>query len=92
MEVFLKVGTRRGTVSEQSIDFDELGLSEVIELLDNVNIEAVVKDFGDRNPRENPVIHFYGLFLQEYDAEQRIRRRDPYTPPLSGEVHRQINR
>ena len=40
----------------EGIDFDELGVAEVVELLDNANMEAVVRDFGDRNPREDPVL------------------------------------
>ena len=63
METFLKVGGRRGKAGGPGIDFDELGVSEVVELLDDANMEAVVRDFGDRNPQEDPVIHFYELFL-----------------------------
>ena len=65
---------------ESAIDFDELGVSEVIDLLDDANMEAVVRDFGDRNPREDPVIHFYELFLKEYDAKKRMKRGVFYTP------------
>ncbi len=80
METFLKVGGRRGKAGGPGIDFDELGVSEVIELLDNANMEAVVDDFGDRNPQEDPVIHFYELFLKEYDAKKRMQRGVFYTP------------
>jgi len=80
METFLKVGGRRGKVGGPGIDFDELGVSEVVELLDDANMDAVVRDFGDRNPREDPVIHFYELFLKEYDARKRMQRGVFYTP------------
>ncbi|MEZ4379518.1 MAG: hypothetical protein R3B35_14680 [Gemmatimonadales bacterium] len=56
METFLKVGGRRGKAGGPGIDFDELGVSEVVELLDDANMEAVVRDFGNRNPLEDPVI------------------------------------
>src|SRR5438034_9474658 len=63
METFLRVGGRkRKTGRTSGIDFDELGVSEVVELLDDARMEAVVRDFGDRNPQEDPVIHFYELF------------------------------
>ena len=75
LEAFLTVGGRRG-----KIDFDELGVNEVVELLRNANMEAVLKDFGDRNPQEDPVIHFYELFLKEYDSEKRMKRGVFYTP------------
>ena len=81
MEQFLQVGGRkRGRKKGTGIDFDELGVSEVIALLDAANMEAVLKDFGDRNPQEDPVIHFFEGFLQEYDSQIRKDRGVFYTP------------
>jgi len=81
METFIYVGGRKGGAGQDpGIDFDELGVSEVVELLDNANMEAVVRDFGDRNPQEDPVIHFYELFLKEYDPKKRMQRGAFYTP------------
>ncbi len=80
METFLKVGGRKGKKGGAGIDFDELGVSEVVELLDHANMEAIIRDFGDRNPEEDPVIHFYELFLEQYDAEKRMQRGVFYTP------------
>src|SRR5205814_9032782 len=53
METFLKVGGRRGKAGGPGIDFDELGVSEVVELLDDANMEDVVSDFVDRHPLEH---------------------------------------
>ena len=93
METFLQVGGRRAKPTDEGIDFDELGVSEVVELLDNANIEAVIRDFGDRNPREDPVIHFYELFLKEYDAEKRIKRGVFYTPrPVVSYIVRSVDK
>ena len=80
METFIKVGGRQGKAGGAGIDFDELGVSEVMELLDAANMEGVVRDFGDKNPLEDPVIHFYELFLKEYDATKRMQRGVFYTP------------
>jgi type I restriction-modification system DNA methylase subunit len=80
MQTFLRVGGRRGKAGSPGIDFDELGVSEVVELLDDANMEAVVRDFGDRNPLEDPVIHFYEHFLAAYDKKQKVRRGVFYTP------------
>jgi hypothetical protein len=80
MQTFLHIGGRRGKAGGPGIDFDELCVSEVMDLLDHANMEAVVRDFGDRNPQEDPVIHFYELFLKEYDAKKRIQRGVFYTP------------
>lgn len=80
METFLQMGGRHGKARDLGIDFDELGISEVVGLLDQADMEAVIRDFGDRNPREDPVIHFYEHFLSAYDQEQRIKRGVFYTP------------
>ena len=92
METFLRVGGRRGKTGGQGIDFDELGVSEVVELLDQANMEAVVRDFGDRNPREDPVIHFYEHFLAAYDKKQKISRGVFYTPrPVVSYIVRSVD-
>lgn len=75
MQTFLTVGGRKG-----KIDFDELGINEVVELLRHTQMDEVLKDFGARNPQEDPVIHFYELFLKEYDPEKRMKRGVFYTP------------
>ncbi len=92
METFLRVGERRGAAGP-GIDFDEVGVSEVVELLDQqANIEAVVRDFGDRNPDEDPVIHFYEHFLAAYDKEQKVRRGVFYTPrPVVSYIVRSVD-
>ncbi len=92
METFLEVGEGPGNVGGTNIDFDELGVAEVVELLDNANMEAVIQDFGDRNPQEDPVIHFYELFLKEYDAEKRTQRGVFYTPrPVVSYIVRSVD-
>ena len=94
METFLHVGGRRGKAGEPGIDFDELGVSEVVELLDdsNTKIEAVVRDFGDRNPQEDPVIHFYEHFLAVYDKKQKVSRGVFYTPrPVVSYIVRSVH-
>jgi hypothetical protein len=74
---FLSLG---GRDARKAMDFDELGVRDVVDMLRNANMEAVLRDFGDRNPKEDPVIHFYELFLKEYDPEKRMERGVFYTP------------
>jgi predicted helicase len=74
---FLKLG---GRDKRSGLDFDELGARDVIDMLNRAKMDAVLRDFGDRNPREDPVIHFYELFLKEYDPEKRMQRGVFYTP------------
>ena len=83
METFLNVGgrkkvNRKGTF--KGIDFDELGINDVVDLLRQAHMEAVLRDFGNLNPQEDPVIHFYELFLKEYDPKMRMQRGVFYTP------------
>lgn len=74
---FLHIG---GRDKRQGMDFDELGVGDVVDMLNRANIEAVLRDFGDKNPKEDPVIHFYELFLKEYDPQKRMQRGVFYTP------------
>ncbi len=82
MEAFFRAGGHRDAAAAAGarIDFDELGVSEVVELLDDANMAAVVRDFGDRNPQEDPVIHFYEHFLAAFDKTQKVKRGVFYTP------------
>ncbi len=92
MENFLRVGGRRGKAGGPGIDFDELGVSEVVELLDQANMEAVVCDFGDRNQQEDPIIHFYEHFLAAYDKKQKVSRGVFYTPrPVVSYIVRSVD-
>ncbi len=76
-ESFLKLG---GRDKRKGMDFDELGVRDVVAMLNRAKMEAVLRDFGDRNPKEDPVIHFYELFLKEYDPKKRMQRGVFYTP------------
>ncbi len=75
LQTFLVVGGRGNL-----IDFDELGINDVVEMLRDADMDAVLRDFGDKNPNEDPAIHFYELFLKEYDPEKRMKRGVFYTP------------
>lgn len=79
LQTFLHIGGRKRR-NGKALDFDELGVTEVVEVLRNANMEAVLRDFGDRNPQEDPVIHFYEDFLKEYDRKKRTSRGVFYTP------------
>ena len=72
--------TRLGDSVSDNLNLVELGVSELIILLKESNIEAVLQDFGRQKKNEDPVIHFYEDFLQEYDSHQRVKRGVFYTP------------
>ena len=69
-------------VGNHNLDFNELGISEIVQMLNEVNIDAILHDFGrtSKGGIEDPVIHFYESFLKEYDAKKKIERGVFYTP------------
>ena len=75
---FLKLG---GRDKDKALDFDELGVRDVVDMLNRANMDRVLEDFGNRNPRKDPVIHFYEDFLREYDSDQKVDAGIFYTPP-----------
>ena len=92
MESFISLGGRKRAKGGAGLDFDELGVSEVIELLDKANMEAVVADFGRQKQGEDPVIHFYEHFLTEYDKQEKISRGVFYTPkPVVSYIVRSVD-
>jgi len=97
METFFQVSGRNGDKKTKrrttpGIDFDELGINDVVDALKAANMDAVLRDFGDKNPQEDPVIHFYELFLKEYDAKKRMQRGVFYTPkPVVSYIVRSVH-
>ena len=92
LATFLHVGGRKRKANGEALDFDELGINDVVEMLREANMEAVLRDFDNRNPEEDPVIHFYELFLKEYDAEKRMQRGVFYTPkPIVSYIVRSVH-
>lgn len=75
---FLKIG---GRDKRTGLDFDELGVRDIVDMLNDADMEAVKRDFGNRNPKKDPVIHFYEDFLYEYDRAQKVDAGIFYTPP-----------
>ena len=65
---------------QKRVDFDELGINEVVSVLREVPMEAVLRSFGASRPGEDPVIHFYEDFLKAYDKAMRAKRGVFYTP------------
>lgn len=89
LQTFLQMG---GRDTHMGIDFDELGINDVIELLNQAQMDEVLRDFNNRNAHEDPVIHFYELFLKEYDAKKRMQRGVFYTPrPVVSYIVRSVH-
>jgi predicted helicase len=65
---------------EKRVDFDELGINEVVTVLRDVPMDAVLRSFNASKPGDDPVIHFYEDFLKAYDKAMRAKRGVFYTP------------
>jgi len=89
METFMGVKTRKG-----NIDFDELGLSDVTDILTgpDTHMEVVLHDFNNKTRGEDPVIHFYERFLTAYNKQLKIQRGVFYTPqPVVSYIVRSVH-
>lgn len=89
LQTFLQAGGRKG-----GINFDELGIQDVVELLrgQETDLPAVLRDFGNKTQGEDPVIHFYEHFLAAYDKKLKIQRGVFYTPkPVVSYIVRSVH-
>lgn len=75
-----EIYTRFREETDGEIDVDELGLADLSAQLAVTDVESVVADFGAKNKREDPVVHFYEAFLSKYDPRARISAGAFYTP------------
>ncbi|MCX8517375.1 MAG: hypothetical protein ORN29_04805, partial [Rhodoferax sp.] len=70
----------RARRKNQRLDFDELDINEVVSVLRQVDMQAVLRSFNSSKPGDDPVIHFYEDFLKAYDRAMRAKRGVFYTP------------
>jgi hypothetical protein len=87
--VFLGIKSYKG-----KIDFDELGVSDVTDLLTSpdTHMEVVLADFNNKTRGEDPVIHFYEHFLSAYSKQLKIQRGVFYTPqPVVSYIVRSVH-
>jgi hypothetical protein len=93
METFVLAGGKhRGRKRGHHLDFDELGINDVVELLRRANMDAVLRNFGADDRREDPVTYFYEDFLNAYDPKERKSRGVYYTPkPVVSYIVRSVH-
>jgi len=79
---------------KNNIDFDELGVSDVTDILTSpdTHMEVVLADFNNKTRGEDPVIHFYEHFLSAYNKQLKIQRGVFYTPqPVVSYIVRSVH-
>jgi hypothetical protein len=80
--------------TQGAVDLEELGVGQLVDLLRQTDMDAILHDFGRQTGRgrEDPVVHFYELFLGSYDREQKVRRGVFYTPdPVVSYIVRSVD-
>ncbi|MGD1086848.1 MAG: hypothetical protein ABSA47_19090, partial [Verrucomicrobiota bacterium] len=87
LQTFLALAGR-----QSAFDFDELGIQDVVEVLNRSNADAVKADFGNRTRREDPVIYFYENFITAYDKKKKVQRGVFFTPqPVVSYIVRSVH-
>jgi predicted helicase len=67
-------------------------VDDLAQVLAQADMEAVLRDFGKRVAKEDPVLHFYETFLKTYDSRVREMRGVYYTPePVVSYIVRSID-
>ncbi|HKM84134.1 MAG TPA: N-6 DNA methylase, partial [Candidatus Acidoferrum sp.] len=67
-------------------------VDDLVALLHHAEIGKIMEDFGKRTAKEDPVVHFYEDFLQEYDPKIREMRGVYYTPePVVSYIVRSVD-
>jgi len=76
-------------------DLDERvtwAVDHLAELLRRADTHTILKNFGKRTRREDPVVHFYETFLAAYDPKMREARGVYYTPePVVSYIVRSVD-
>ena len=68
-------------------------VDDLAQLLNNADLAAVLSDFGAREARQDPIMHFYETFLAAYDPVLREQRGVYYTPePVVSYIVRSVDR
>ena len=68
-------------------------VDDLTQLLQRADFDTILRDFGKRTRREDPVIHFYETFLHAYDPTMREARGVYYTPePVVSYIVRSVDR
>jgi hypothetical protein len=88
LQDFLHAGGRAKRHNKR-VDFDELGINEVVTTLRDVPMDAVLRSFQrQQKPGDDPVIHFYEDFLKGLRQSHARQARRVLHPQPRGAVHR----
>jgi predicted helicase len=67
-------------------------VDDLASLLRDTQMDLILRDFGKKTKREDPVVHFYETFLAAYDPKLRESRGVYYTPePVVSYIVRSVD-
>jgi len=82
-----------GDIAGPSLD-DRIAwlVDDLIKVLNNAKMGKILEGFGRRTKKEDPVVHFYEIFLGAYDPKLRKARGVYYTPePVVSYIVRSVD-
>lgn len=80
LETFIEAGGHQGGAGGHGLDFDELGVGEVVDFLRDIDMVPILADFDQKNSDKDPVVWLYQDFIEQYDKAQKFQRGVFYTP------------
>lgn len=80
LETFIEAGGHQGGSGGHGLDFDELGVGEVVDFLRDIDMVPILADFDQKNSDKDPVVWLYQDFIEQYDKAQKFQRGVFYTP------------
>lgn len=67
-------------------------VEDFMSLLNRIDIEELLKDFGKEVKKEDPILHFYETFLSVYDPKERSIKGNYFTPdPVVSYIVRSVD-
>jgi hypothetical protein len=89
---FMEAGGRQAGNGGDYVDFDALGVGDVVAMLEAADMDSILADWDHRNQDEDPVVHFYQDFLNLYDPGEKKKRGVFYTPrPIVSFIVRSVD-
>ena len=80
LETFIEAGGHQAGAGGHGLDFDELGVGEVVDFLRDIDMVPILADFDQKNSDKDPVVWLYQDFIEQYDKAQKFQRGVFYTP------------
>lgn len=76
LRMFFEVVTGVELEDEPYVGF----VNDLVQLYSQVDIDIILRNFGEQGKKKDPIFHFYETFSEKYDPGEKTRRGVYYTP------------